>query len=49
LEGADISAAEIDADGTIGGMFTDTDVWTTQSGRLPGLNGRTVAMPAHLR
>ncbi|MCL2241477.1 MAG: DUF805 domain-containing protein [Chitinispirillia bacterium] len=47
--GADITAEEIRADGTIGGRFTNKDGWTTENGRLPGLFGGTVEMPVHLR
>ena len=47
--GEDITAAAIRADGTIGGRFTSAGGWTTQDGRLPGLFGETVALPAHLQ
>jgi len=47
--GTDITAATIRSDGTIGGLFTSANGWTTQSGRLPGLFGETVEMPPHLR
>jgi hypothetical protein len=46
LDGADITAAAIILDGTIGGLFSDP-VWTTQDGSLPGLFGNVVAMPEH--
>jgi hypothetical protein len=49
LDGADITAADIMADGTLGGRFTAADGWTTQNGRLPGLFGETVAIPVHIR
>ncbi|MCL2181922.1 MAG: ankyrin repeat domain-containing protein [Chitinispirillia bacterium] len=46
-DGADITAAEIAHDGTIGGRFTNINRWITQSGMLPGL-GKALPMPAHL-
>jgi len=49
LDGAGITAEEIRADGTIGGRFTAKGKWTTANGKLPGLFGRTVEMPEHLR
>jgi hypothetical protein len=48
-DGADITAADIMADGTLGGRFTAENGWTTQNGRLPGLFGETVAIPEHIR
>ena len=48
LDGADISIAEIYADGTLGGRFTAANGWTVADGKLPGLFGKTVDMPAHL-
>ena len=48
LDGANISKTDINADGTLGGRFTSS-VWTTASGKLPGLFGNTVEMPEHLR
>jgi len=47
--GANITKAQIAADGTFGGRFTAANGWTTQNGRLPGLFGETVEMPLHLR
>jgi len=47
-DGADISKEEINAGGTFGGRFTAANGWTTQKGKLPGLFGKTVEMPAHL-
>jgi hypothetical protein len=38
----------IQSDGTLGGRFTAADGWTTQNGKLPGLFGKPVEMPAHL-
>jgi len=49
LDGKDISACEINMDGTINGLFADSAVWTAKNGNLPGLFGRTVAMPEHLK
>ena len=48
LDGEDITKGTINADGTLGGRFTNI-VWTTQNGKLPGLFGKTVDMPPHLR
>ncbi|MDR2728897.1 MAG: T9SS type A sorting domain-containing protein, partial [Chitinispirillales bacterium] len=48
LDGADITIAEILADGTIGGRFTAENGWTIAAGSLPGLLGNAVSMPAHL-
>ncbi|MCL2688892.1 MAG: T9SS type A sorting domain-containing protein [Chitinispirillia bacterium] len=48
LDGADITRAEILADGTIGGRFTEENGWTVQNGHLPGLFGQTVPLPVHL-
>ena len=47
-DGANISAATINADGTLGGRFTTANGWTVQNGKLPGF-GAPVDMPAHLR
>jgi len=47
-DGADISAAAIKADGTLGGLFTNANGWTTENGRLPGFNGKTVPMPDYI-
>ena len=43
-----ISTTAINADGTLGDRFT-SPVWTTETGRLPGLGGRTMPMPEHLQ
>ena len=48
LDGANISKEDINADGTLDNRFT-SPVWTTASGKLPGLFGNTVEMPEHLR
>jgi len=44
--GADITAAELLADGTLGGRFKDG--WTTKNGYLPGLRGEALAFLTHL-
>jgi hypothetical protein len=44
--GADITAAELLADGTLGGRFRGT--WTTENGKLPGLRGKTAEFLPHL-
>jgi hypothetical protein len=49
IDGEDISAQQINADGTLGGRFTSAGEWTTQNGKLPGLFGKTVDMPPHLQ
>ncbi|MCL2805431.1 MAG: InlB B-repeat-containing protein [Treponema sp.] len=46
--GANIGKVAINADGTIGGLFTSSGGWTTTPGRLPGF-GQTHEMPEHLR
>ena len=48
IDGADISLAQILADGTIGGRFTTEYGWTIANGSLPGLLGQTVPLPVHL-
>ena len=48
-DGADISIQSIHEDGTLYGLFTEENGWTTQDGKLPGLFGNTVDMPEHLR
>ena len=48
IDGEDISAADIWADGTLGGRFTTDNGWTVENGKLPGLFGNTVEMPEHL-
>ena len=45
--GTDITAAKINSDGKINGLFSGSP-WTTKAGKLPGLFGTTVDMPAHL-
>jgi len=49
IDGEDISAQSINADGTLGGRFTSENGWTTQNGKLPGLFGNTVDMPEYLK
>lgn len=48
LDGEDISIQSINADGTLGGIFTSANGWTTQNGKLPGLFGNTVDIPEYL-
>ncbi|MCL2817391.1 MAG: hypothetical protein FWD39_03255 [Clostridiales bacterium] len=48
VDGADISAAAILTDGTLGGRFTAAGGWTVQNGRLPGF-GAPVNMLAHIK
>jgi len=45
--GTDIDLFAINADETIGGVFTGAP-WTTAPGKLPGLFGQTVEMPDYL-
>jgi hypothetical protein len=49
LDGADFTAQQINADGTLGGRFTSVNGWTTENGKLPGLFGKAVDMPLHLQ
>jgi len=49
MDGADITAQSINADGTLDGRFISANGWTTANGKLPGLFGNTVDMPAHLK
>ena len=48
IDGKDITAQEINDDGTLENCFTSASGWTTADGKLPGLFGLTVNMPAHL-
>ncbi|MCL2220645.1 MAG: fibrobacter succinogenes major paralogous domain-containing protein [Chitinispirillia bacterium] len=48
-DAGDCTADEINASPTIGGRFRYSNGWTTAYGRLPGLHGKTVEMPHHLR
>jgi len=47
-DGEDISAADIMVNDTLGGRFTSANGWTTQNGKLPGLFGNTVDIPAYM-
>jgi hypothetical protein len=49
FDGADFTAQQINADGTLGGRFTSVNGWTTENGKLPGLFGKAVDMPPHLK
>jgi hypothetical protein len=44
-----ITTAEIRADGTLSGRFTAANGWTVENGKLPGLLGKTVELPEHLK
>jgi hypothetical protein len=46
--GQNITAAQIRADGTLGGRFTAANGWITQNGKLPGF-GQARDMPEHLK
>jgi hypothetical protein len=46
--GANITAAQIRADGTLGGRFTAANGWTVQNGKLPGF-GQAREGPEHLQ
>jgi len=46
--GLDITAAEILNDPTIGNRFRQSNGWTIEPGKLPGLLGKAVDWPAHL-
>jgi len=48
LDGADMTQAAINADGSLGGRFKETDGWKIENGALPGLFNNTVVMPLHL-
>lgn len=48
IDGEAVTAAAINADGTIGGLFTVQNGWTIENGRLPGLLDAALAMPLHL-
>jgi len=47
-DGEDMSGNTILADGTLGGRFTTANGWTIVNGKLPGLFGNAVDMPAHI-
>jgi len=47
-DGTSKNVTEIAADGTLFGLFTTTNGWTTANGSLPGLFGAAVPMPSHL-
>jgi hypothetical protein len=48
-DGEDISAEEISLDGSLGGRFKNGNIWKVEDGTLPGLGGKTVAIPAHVK
>ncbi len=47
VDGADVAAADLKADGNIGGRFTATNGWTVENGKLPGF-GAAVNMPEYI-
>ena len=47
LDGADMNAVTIRADGTLGGRFTIENGWTVENGKLPGF-GKTLEMPSYI-
>ena len=47
-DGEDMTLQQIKSDGTLGNRFKSTNGWTIQNGKLPGLFGQAVNMPAHL-
>ena len=47
-DGADIDKEKINTDCTLGGMFSETNGWAIETGKLPGLFGEPVNMPLHL-
>ncbi|MDR2972361.1 MAG: T9SS type A sorting domain-containing protein [Bacteroidales bacterium] len=47
-DGVNMSNQTIQTDGTLGYRFMNAYGWTTQNGKLPGLFGKPVEMPAHL-
>jgi len=49
ISGENMTVQTINTDGTLGGRFTNANGWTTQTGKLPGLFGKLVNMPEHLR
>lgn len=49
INGEDMTIGVIKSDGTLGGRFTRKNGWTVQNGKLPGLFGEAVEMPAHLK
>jgi len=51
LDGADITAAQIKADGTLGGRFTTENGWTVENGKFPiltSLAGQDAAIPYYI-
>ena len=49
IDGADMTAAAIKADSSLGGRFKIADGWTLEKGKLPGLFGQAVDMPEHIQ
>ncbi len=48
LDGEDMAAAAIKADGSLGGRFTAANGWMIENGKLPGLFGTALDMPVHI-
>ncbi len=48
VDGQNIDANGIKADKTIGGRFAPEGGWTTETGKLPGLFGKAVDIPAYI-
>jgi len=48
-DGEDITAEEISLDASLGSRFKNGNVWKVEDGSLPGLTGKPVAMPAHIK
>jgi len=48
-DGEPLTIDDILADGTIGNRFRASNGWTVEPGKLPGLMGRAVDLPPHLR
>jgi len=50
FNGDDLTIEEIlEGDGTIGNRFRVSNGWTVEPGKLPGLRGEAIDLPAHLR
>ncbi len=47
VDGADVAAADLKADGNIGGRFTAANGWTVENGKLPGFD-TAVDMPEYI-
>ncbi|WP_283606452.1 GLUG motif-containing protein [Faecalispora anaeroviscerum] len=47
IDGADMDAAAIKADGSLGGRFTEENGWTVENGKLPGI-GKAAEIPDYI-